>query len=59
MISPENPKFIQIEIETYLGEPTLRLAIVEKRAKLQLIVSCRETLRKKFRCRSRNGYNHG
>lgn len=43
MISPENPKFIQIEIETYLGEPTLRLAIVEKRAKLQLIVSCRET----------------
>ena len=43
MVPPENPKRLRIEVETYLQEPTLKIAVIEQRAKIKLIVACRET----------------
>ncbi len=43
MVLPKNPKKLCIEVETYLQEPTLKIAVIEKRAKIKLIVACRET----------------
>ena len=43
MVPPDNQKQLRIEVETYLQEPTLRIAVIEQRAKIKLIEACRET----------------
>lgn len=42
-ISLEKPDLIEIEVDSFLNEPTLKIAVIEKRAKLSLLVFCRET----------------